>query len=949
MTSGASGDEQLSFNEHIRPIFNQHCVACHGGVEQAGGLSFVHGDAASYIVEPGEPDASYLIERVTSEDPEERMPPPDHGKGLSQQEIDLLRTWIQQGGNWGKHWAFVKPEKSEPPIASSEDSAWTTSRIDAFVLKRMRQAGLAPAPEADPQRWLRRVTLDLTGLPPTPEELAEFLQAVEAQGAAAYEATVDRLLKSPAFGERWASVWLDVVRYADSKGLGLDGRRTIWKYRDWVIRAFNADMPFDEFTVKQIAGDLLPDPSMDDLVATACNRLTQTCEEGGTDDEMFRVEAVIDRVNTNMTAWQGLTFGCVQCHSHPYDPIQHAEYYKLLAFFNNTADSDLGSEEPNVLVPLEHNDTEEARVLDRQIEATRETLWEEAYDVLANQSQWSELRDFEVSTNNSTKVVTAEVDGHFEYQTRGTVAKETTVVVEAAVPSGLTQLAALRFTGLPKDEKAARMDSEWGFVISHIQLELLEGDADPRILEIADVIADQPQTILDPMLSLNAKSQHGFGAYSRIHYPRTGYFVLAEAIPVSADARLRISLRQDVFETGAFPLVAHRGRLAITGDAPILDWESQQSVQQRRAELADMQARRRKIPSVRIPVLRELPVSFSRPTHVFDRGNYLTKTDGVPASTPEILGGPQANEEHALNRLDLARWIASPENPLTARVAVNRFWAQLFGSGIVRTQEDFGSSGDAPTHPDLLNDLAARFSTEMGWSVKTLLRELVLSSTYRQSSVVSSDKLAADPQNVYLSRGPRRRLPAETIRDQALAISGLLSKKQFGEPVHPPIPDGIWLPFQGGDRWDTPDRDDPDRYRRTIYTYIKRTIQFPVMASFDAPTREFCAPRRLPSNTPLQALMTLNDATFVEASQALAERMFDHSVELQEQLQYGFLLATCRDPQPRELQPLIDLYEIRRNEEDAHAPDEAGTESTRLNALTSVASVLLNLDEVLNK
>ena len=346
----ARADEgAISFNDDIRPILNQHCVSCHGGVQQAGGLSFAYAEDASYVLEPGEPDESLIIERVTSEDEDEHMPPAEHGRALNADEVSKLRRWIEQGGAWGQHWAFVAPKKHPAPEVGDAD--WVRSKIDAFVLNRLEAEGLQPAGEASAERWLRRVSLDLIGLPPTLQERKRFLQEVEVDAASAYDAAVDRLLDSPHFGERWASVWLDVVRYADSKGLGIDGRRSVWKYRDWVIKAFNADMPFDEFTIKQLAGDLLPERTIDDLVATACSRLTQTCEEGGTDDEQFRVEAVIDRVNTTMLAWQGLTFGCVQCHSHPYDPIRHEEYYQLLGFFNNTADSDLDDESPRIQVP----------------------------------------------------------------------------------------------------------------------------------------------------------------------------------------------------------------------------------------------------------------------------------------------------------------------------------------------------------------------------------------------------------------------------------------------------------------------------------------------------------------------------------------------------------------------------------------------------------------------
>lgn len=938
VTVSVRADENaISFNDDIRPILNQHCVACHGGVKQAGGLSFAYADEASYVLEPGEPDESLIIERVTSEDEDEHMPPAEHGRALNDAEVAKLRRWIEQGGAWGQHWSFVAPQTHPAPQVNEAD--WVRGKIDAFVLDRLQKAELTPAREATPERWLRRVSLDLIGLPPTLQERRRFLREVEADSQSAYEAAVERLLDSPHFGERWASVWLDVVRYADSKGLGIDGRRSVWKFRDWVIKAFNADMPFDEFTVKQLAGDLLPERTIDDLVATACSRLTQTCEEGGTDDEQFRVEAVIDRVNTTMLAWQGLTFGCVQCHSHPYDPIRHEEYYQLLGFFNNTADSDLDDESPRIQVPKRDSDLEQALQLDREIEENEQKSWREAIAIVSNEARWSPLQDFVASTNNSTKVVVEKVDGVSEYQTRGNVAKQTTVVIESQLPGDLERLTAVQFTGLPKNLEQALIDSEWGFVLSHVKLELLVGDTEPKELEIARVIADEPNPILDPMLSLNAKSSNGFGAYSRIHYPRTGVFVLANAVELTKGCKLKISLAQNVFALGAFPLVAHRGRVAVTDSPEVERWIHAEETLTRAEKLADLRKQRSAIGSVSLPVMQERPSALERPTFVFDRGNYLTKADSVANGTPEFL--PSLESQGTPTRLDFAKWLVSMENPLTARVAVNRFWAQLFGTGLVESQEDFGSSGDAPSHPLMFDDLSARFATDMGWSVKSLLREIVLSSTYRQSSVVDSRKLELDPQNRLLSRGPRFRMPAETIRDQALAISGLLCEDLFGEPVFPPIPDGVWLPFQGGDKWTTPDKGDPQRYRRTIYTYTKRTIQFPMMASFDAPTREFCSPRRLSSNTPLQALMTLNDATFVEASEALADRMLGFGDSPGQHIRHGVLLATCRKPTNEEVTKLLLLYE-------AGIADDSSDRAKKA-SLTTVATVLLNLDEVMNK
>lgn len=938
--------DTVDFNRDVRPLFNQHCVACHGGVKQASDLSFVYEDQAMLVVEPGDAADSEMILRVTAEDGDEAlMPPAEHGRRLTAREVAILREWINEGAKWGKHWAYDPPKQTSPPKPlddASDRGSWGRNKIDRFVLPVMRANDLSPSEDAAPDRWLRRVSLDLIGLPPTPQQRAQFLDEVNSDGEAAYEAAVERLLQSPSFGERWASVWLDVIRYADSRGMGADGRRTIWKYRDWVIRAFNDDMPYDQFTVRQLAGDLLPDATIDDLVATASQRVTQTNEEGGTDDETFRTEAVIDRVNTTWQAWQGLSFGCVQCHSHPYDPIRHEEYYRFLAYFNNTRDCDLNNDAPTIAVPLDAAEATKARELDRQIEQLWNTQWSDADEMLSTEDNWQSLKTLTAKTNNATKVQVSNVDGADQYETQGTVSRNTTVTVEGELPSSEAPLTAIRFTGLPEDIDKAKKDSEWGFLISHFKASIVPAEGEATALKIAFVVADEPDPLVDPQESLNEKSSQGFGAYSRINYPRSGAFILESPVTIQPGDRLRVSLSQKTVELGAFPLVARRGRISISSQAGVSNWWSDESRVTAREQLAELRKQRKKIPSVSTPVLQERRDVFTRGSYVFDRGNQFTKADRVQPSTPSFL---PSMDNHGSSRLEMARWIASPKNPLTARVAVNRAWAQLFGTGLVETQEDFGTSGSPPSHPLLLDDLADRFQTEMQWSTKSLLKEMVLSSTYRQTSRAAAEKHIADPANRFLSRGPRGRLPAESIRDQALAVSGLLSDKMFGAPVHPPIPAGIWKPFQGGDKWKTPDKGDPDRYRRTIYTYTKRSIQFPMMASFDAPTREFCSVRRLPSNTPLQALMTLNDAAFVEAGEALAVRMREAGDELGQQIQFGFLLTTCREPREVELEALVSL--VKETKSDVRGVTES--EAAPYDPLQAVAAVLLNLDEVLTK
>ncbi len=954
----ASADEptlnskSIQFNRQIRPIFNKHCTACHGGVKQAADISFVYRESVlppnGWIVEPENPEDSILIERVTSDDPESVMPPPEHGSKLSEEDVKLLAEWIRQGAHWQEHWAYEKPVAPPSPNVVLKD--WSNQPIDDFVLATLEQKGLRPSAKEKPARWLRRVSLDLTGLPPNQADFDQFINDLHSQPAVAhpneawsneawsneaYSNAVDRLLESPSFGERWASVWLDQVRYADSKGLGVDGRRNAWKYRDWVIDALNRDLPFDQFTIKQIAGDLLSEPKMEDLIATAAHRLSQSNEEGGTDDEEFRVAAVLDRVSTTWQTWQGVTFGCVQCHSHPYGPFEHDEFYKFAAFFNNTADCDINEEWPTINVPLDTNDYKKAKRLDDDISDLNQKIWEPENTLLADASLWQPLHGTSVSSNNATKLEIEKNNDREEFYTTGTISQDTAITIESKLPKSLEQLTAIRLDALPLDPAKAVIDSEWGFCVSHFEASLtVPGDKEPQKIELARVMVDELEPFFDPNESLNPESNRGFAAYSRIHYPRSAAFVLKEPLAVPEHAKLRVTLKHQIHLLSAFSLVTRRGSISVSDDLKIISLGRSSAVTDLRNKRATLSEKRMEIKSTPLPILQERPEKFRRPSHVFARGNFLTKDKLVepdtPASFPPLLVGKEPN------RLDLALWLVSSENPLTARVAVNRFWARLFGAGIVRTEEDFGSSGEAPTHPELLDFLAVRFQTELNWSVKSLLREMVLSSTYRQSSKSTPELLERDPANRLLARGPRGRLSAEMVRDQALAISGLLSKKQFGPPVRPTIPEGVWKPFAAKDKWEVAQVGEEDRYRRSIYTYTKRSIPYPMFAAFDAPSREFCTPRRLQSNTPLQSLMMLNDQCLSECAAALAQRMMDSSEEPVEQIKSGFVMATYRTPDQEEVDQLVKLFERH------------GSENVEL-GMKQVATVLLNLDEVLTK
>ena len=939
--AGVVRPDVVRFERDVRPIFNAHCSACHGGVREAGDLNLIDERSVALLVTPGDPELSYLLDRVSDPDDETRMPPAEHGPRLSREELDVLARWIEQGAAWERHWSFAPPRRPEAPVVSDAD--WCRGPIDRFVLAKLDAAGLAPNPPAEPDRWLRRVSIDLTGLPPTLAEREAFLAAVEKaavekEGEAAYTAAVDRLLASPHFGERWASVWLDQVRYADSRGLGQDGGRTAWPYRDWVVDAFNADLPFDEFTVKQLAGDLLPGARAGDRIATVAHRLTQSNEEGGTDDEQFRTEAVLDRVAVTWQVWQGLTMECVQCHAHPYDPIAHAEYYRSVAFFNGTADADLSSDHPTFAAPRDPADFDQAAALDARIEPLRRRIWEAENALLQDPAAWEAPTDLEASISGSPGVVLEGKDDPAgpNYRITGNVARNTAVTLIATLPEGLDKLAAVRFTGLPVDPGAALKDAEWGYTISHVVAELTPPGGGAAEIKFSEVLFDEPDPDRNPKDSLKAKGASGVGPYSKMRRPRSAAFVLPNPRPVEPGTRLKITFKFNLFDLAAFPLVAKRGRIAVSGDPRVHQLWRDPAMKRARGELRELQAKRRAIPSVNVPVMVERVPQLSRPTHRFDRGNMLSKAESVSPGVPEVFGSltddPTADDR--ADRLALARWLVSEENPLTARVQVNRLWGRLFGVGLVRTEEDFGSSGERPSHPELLDDLAVRFATDYAWSNKRLLREIVLSSTYRQSAATRPGAVAADPDNRLLARGPRQRLTAEALRDQALHAAGLLTERLHGPPVMPPIPDGVWKAFDK-QQWTTPAVGHPDRTRRSLYTYVKRSIPHPLMASFDAPSREFCAARRPDSNTPVQALMTLNDATFSEAAAALAERMNAAGESPRDRAWRGFLLVCDREPTAGELDALAALYKEVAALPDGPPPGEI------------VAGVLLNLDEAL--
>jgi mono/diheme cytochrome c family protein len=806
-------DSKLQYARDIQPVLAAHCFTCHGpdAKTRKAGLRLDVAEIATRklrsgkkAVVSGRPDKSELVSRVFATD-EDRMPPASSHKPLKESDKELLKRWIAEGAEYQRHWAFVAPKRPEvPPVKTP---GWVRNPIDAFVLARLEQARLKPSPEADRYTLARRVALDLTGLPPTPEAADRFVSDAAPD---AYERYVDQVLSSPAYGEHWAAVWLDLARYADSNGYANDNPRVIWKYRDWVIDALNANMPFDRFTIEQLAGDMLPNATPEQILATAFHRNTLTNDEGGTSDEEFRVAAVVDRVNTTMQVWMGLTMACAQCHDHKYDPISQEEYFRTYAILNQTEDADRADDSPR----LSHASAEQL--------AHKERLD-------------NEIAGLSAKVNRTT----------------------------------------------PELEEAQR---RWE---SESKPEKLPGNVQAILNVPADKRGDAQRREL--------------AKYYRSVAPE---------------------LKQD------------RDRLVAA-----------------RKELSGINI-------LSTPIMRELPDGKKRITRIHLRGNFLNEGKQVAPAVPEVFTA--LPEGQPPDRLTFARWLVDPANPLTARVTVNRYWEHLFGVGLVETPEDFGVRGKLPHHPELLDWLASEFVARK-WDVKQLLRLIVTSATYRQSSAVTSALLERDPENLLLARGPRFRSPAEVVRDQALAVSGLLSTKMHGPPVRPPQPKlGLTAAFGSNTDWKA--SEGADRHRRGLYTQWRRTTPYPSMITFDAPSRNVCTVRRPRTNTPLQALVTLNDPVYVEAAQALARRTAKvGGATVEARARHAFRMCLTRPPRDAEVRRLVDLYEKARadystkREEAVQMATEplgplpAGMDPVDLAAWTVVGNVLLNLDEMLAK
>ena len=883
--------EEVDFSTDIKPIINTNCIGCHGGVKKNGGLGLLFEEEAFADTKSGKPaiirgnaSGSELIKRLHEHDPELRMP--YEKPKLSKEKIDLFTRWINQGAKWGKHWAYTLPEKVELPQVILEagfepetQSDFIKNGIDNFVYARLESEQLLPNSPAEKNVIARRLALDLTGLPPTQNVLDDF-----SKGTISYETMVDSLLSQNTYGEKWASWWLDMARYSDSKGYEKDQGRSIYPYRDWVIKALNQDMPYDQFTTEQLAGDLLSEPSEDQLIATAFHRNTMNNDEGGTDDEEYRVAAVIDRVNTTFEVWQSTTIGCVQCHGHPYDPFKQDEYYKIMAFFNNSRDEDIPSEGPVL----------KFYTPEQKLQVDKVNNWITNYGNLETAEAYKNFLMYTEPVYNA-HVLKDFKNGAYDNHASAVLWDDGSCRLEDMTTQGGTSLYLKYSSGKNGTTMTFRKNNAQGEILSRLKIDKTKGSVIRKV----------------PFKKVNEK----FDLY-----------IETDNSNVAKEVNL-VNLYW----------------LTLLDDIPGEGENGYKNIDQTLMNVLNART-----PTV--PIMVENPNYMKRSTQVFERGNWLVKTDTVQPTTPEALN--VWNEDWPTNRLGLSKWLVSKDNPLTARTLVNRVWHQIFGRGLVSTVEDIGSQSEPPSHPALLDWLSLRLMHEHNWSIKALIKDIVMSGTYRQSSESSPELYQKDPKNELYARGPRQRLSAEQVRDQALAISGLLSFKMYGPGVMPPQPDGVWQTVYSGEKWI--ESKGEDRYRRAIYTYLKRTSPYPSFLTFDAVSREVCTIRRTVTNTPLQALVTLNDPVYLEASYTLAQSM-QTSEDVEGSISFGYEKATYSKITPTQLEALKELYQISfdefKNNTDSSEPffHLKKKPSAHLAALTIVANAIMNLDEFLTK
>jgi hypothetical protein len=971
----------IRFSRDIRPILSHNCFLCHGQDEQrrGGGLrldererALAETDSGLYAIVPGKPDESELVARITAEDAELRMPPADSHKTLTARQIALLTRWIAEGAKYEAHWSFTPPERAEPPKV---DAAAAVHPIDAFIAARLAQEGLSPSPPADKRALIRRVTFDLTGLPPTHAEIADFLADNRPD---AYERLVDRLLASPHYGERMAMDWLDAARYADTHGYHIDSQRDMWPWRDWVIKAFSENLPFDKFTVWQLAGDLLPDATVEQRVASGFNRNHPINFEGGAIPEEYHVEYLVDRVSTTGTVWLGLTMGCARCHDHKYDPISQQEFFRFYAFFNNIDEAGLDGYRGNAKPVLELSSTEQQQAKERltgEIAEFEKQLAAMEPALSAAQSEW-EARGQHAKTSGVRPS---------DWRQFGDVAVDTP---ELGIETTLG-------VASPVDPSVKFVDQEgshgWEPASQHVDGTTIDFSGDSSVLYLTRTIdADEATSVraelgttdavlvwLNGKLIFERRQQLPFSPRQHtlelplkaganellvklVNYAWEWQFAWSfdpateVAPPPNVAALLAVASDSRTAEQSAALKAYFLANVARDGAYR----EVSAKLAARKADLAELTAA-----SPTTMVMREL--AEPRKTFRLERGQYTSPmeelTPGTPAALPPLPGDAPAN------RLTLARWITSHDNPLTARVTVNRLWQAMFGVGIVKTSEDLGLQGQFPSNADLLDWLATEF-VDSGWDVKHMLRLMATSAAYRQSSAATAELIARDPDNQLLARGPRFRMPAEFIRDAALSAGGLLDSRIGGPSVKPYQPGDLWGElahqkhnYKFSAQLFVQDHG-ADLYRRTMYTFWKRSVPPPNLNALDAPSREVCTVRRERTNTPLQALVLLNDPTFVEAARNLAERtMHACGDDPAACINFAFELVTARLPSEQEAEILRAEYERQRSSFDAdpraatalvsvgESPRDEKLDAAAHAAWTNVALVILNLDEAVTR
>jgi len=997
--SGAPAGK-VDFDREIRPLLLEKCTTCHGPdeKERKGKLRLdVRADAledhdGSRAIVPGKPDESELVARIFTDDKEDVMPPLKSKKTLTAEQKDLLKRWIAEGAEYKGHWAFEPVAKAEPPapltpetqtpnlkpVGAAELEAWSANPIDRFVLDRLAREGIAPSPEADRRTLARRLSLDLLGLPPLPDEVEAFATD---DAPDAYDRLVDRLLASPHFGERWGRHWLDLARYADSDGYEKDlARPYAYLFRDWVIKAFNQDLPFDEFTIEQLAGDLLPNATEAQKIATGFHRQTLTNREGGVDKEEYRCKATVDRTSTTGTVWLGLSVGCAECHSHKFDPITQREFYQLYSFYNNASERDVPA--PTTEEAANYNTAltawqKQLATLEGPLQSyvshiSPEKLepWEEALEM--PREHWSPLKPQRLAAINegAEEQFTPQRDGSIIPRTRDGVRTRYRIVVNP--PRGTT---GFKLDALADPGKSVGNSAKGGFGLSefYATIELPGGETQRLNFTRATVdYADDPhgaEKIIDNdrtthwTVSKQPKDSHAavFELAGPLELPEGARFELhAEFFTVGVMSHFRISATRDraPFTPATTPEAI---REIIETPLPSRTGELWQTLARYYAERIDPKGRKlneavlahhAKKPALP-PTTAAVIVADTRPTHIHIRGDFLQKGDEVQPGTPAFLP-PLKPRAPKPDRLDLARWLVSAENPLAPRVRVNHIWRHLFGRGLVGTENDFGMRGDEPSHPELLDWLANDFR-EHGWSQKRLIREIVLSQTYRQSSAWRPDLTERDPLNTLLARQGRFRVEAEIVRDVNLAVSGLLNAKIGGPSIKPALPaDLAALSYASGLKWVESPGD--AKYRRGLYVHFQRTVPLPMLVTFDAPESTVACTRRERSDTPLQALTLLNNGTSIECAQALGRRLAARTGGVADQIRYGFELALGRPPEAMELARLQEFWKVQSNAfqqdpEDAAklVGDPKNDDAVRLATLVAMSRVLLNLDETITR